>query len=109
MQGDTEEVAEHAEGGLATVTEVAARLADAHGDDVAGLKKLESGLAQFADAPAVERARALLYRAELLVRLGDRAQAQSALAQARALPLDKSERDLIEGDAAHTEAIVSAE
>ena len=43
--------------GLAKIVEAAARLGDAHGDDAAALKTLESGLARFPDAPAIDRAR----------------------------------------------------
>ncbi len=63
--GDTEEddSAEKAEG-LAQIVYVAARLGDAHGDEALALKTLESGLTRFGEAAAaVDRARALLYRA----------------------------------------------
>lgn len=45
--------------GLASIIEVAARLADAHGDDQLALKTLEGGLARFAHAATLERAREL--------------------------------------------------
>ena len=48
--------------------EVAARQGDAHGDDVRALAVLDRGLAQHREASTVGRARALLYRAELLTR-----------------------------------------
>jgi hypothetical protein len=37
------------------------------------LKTLENGIARFGDAPAIDRARSFLYRAELAVRLHDHA------------------------------------
>src|SRR5262249_9193017 len=58
--GDTEEAADEAgtkASGLAKIVEVAARLGDAHGDDAAALKTLESGLSRYPDAPIVDRAR----------------------------------------------------
>src|SRR5215207_6912526 len=51
--------------GLAQIINVAARLGDAHGNEALALKTLESGLTRFADARAIELARAYLYRAEL--------------------------------------------
>ena len=56
--------------GLARVLEVAARQGDARGDDAAALAVLERGLERYPTAPAEDRAEALRYRAELLVRLG---------------------------------------
>src|SRR5918997_3161465 len=66
--GDTEEEANAEKAtGLAQSVLVAARLGDARGDDAAALRTLENGIARYGDAPAMERARALLYRAELAV------------------------------------------
>ena len=106
--GDTEEqaVAEKTTG-LAGIVLVAARLGDAHGDDAAALKTLESGIARFSDAPAIDRARALLYRAELAVRLDDHALAQSSLIAAETLTLTDDERAAIADDLAHTTELVS--
>jgi catechol 2,3-dioxygenase-like lactoylglutathione lyase family enzyme len=53
--GDREPAADEATGGLAGVVEVAARLADAHGDDAQALATLERGIARHADAPAADR------------------------------------------------------
>ena len=67
--GDKEpEAGEEKKTGLAGVIEMAARLGDAHGDDVKALKTLETGIKRFADAPQLDIAQALLYRAELAVR-----------------------------------------
>lgn len=65
--------------GLARVVEVAARQGDARGDDDAALAVLDRGLARHPEAPALDRARALLYRAELLVRLGRGSEAVAAV------------------------------
>jgi catechol 2,3-dioxygenase-like lactoylglutathione lyase family enzyme len=91
--GDTEEeAATDKTTGLAKIVDVAARLGDAHGDEAAALKTLESGLARFVDVPAIDRARALLYRAELAVRLNDHALARSSLSKSQALALTDGER-----------------
>ena len=68
--------------GLTRSIEVAARLADAKGDDEQALKTLVGGLERNPDAPAVERGQALLYRAELEIRLGRTADARASLAAA---------------------------
>jgi catechol 2,3-dioxygenase-like lactoylglutathione lyase family enzyme len=96
--GDTEETTEHAEGGLLRIVEVAGRLADAKGDISGGLKTLESGLQRHADADAIDRARALLYRAELAVRVGDVARARSSIDDLRALELSEDDRAFIAAD-----------
>lgn len=65
------------------VLEVAARQGDAHGDDAWALEVLDRGLARHPDAGAQEQARALLYRIELLVRLGRRPEAEAELGRVR--------------------------
>ena len=70
--GDSEDETEESAPGLARILDVAARLADAHGDDAAAMRTLASGLAREADAPPITRAHALLYRAELAIRLTTR-------------------------------------
>ncbi len=95
--GDREAEPDEVEPGLERIVTVAARLADAKGDEAAALRTLESGLARATDAPAVERARALLYRAELAIRLGRIDVARSSLEEARALDLaDAARADLAE-------------
>ena len=106
--GDTEEATQEPEEGLAKILSVAARLGDAHGDDAAALKTLESGLLRYTDASILDRARALLFRAELAVRFGDRSLAQASLSQMQALPLDEDEQSRIAGELAHTTELVSA-
>lgn len=87
--GDTEEAAaeEDTSTGLARVISNAARQGDAHGDHAAAIRLLSNGLAKFPDAPAVERVRALLYRAELACRLPDADLARASLAEARGVDL----------------------
>jgi catechol 2,3-dioxygenase-like lactoylglutathione lyase family enzyme len=69
-------------GGLAGVVEVAARHGDARGDDVAALAVLDRGLRRHQAAPVLEQARTLLYRAEVLLRLGRHDEAVVAVHQA---------------------------
>jgi hypothetical protein len=106
--GDTEEATVGAEGGLAKVVEVAARLGDAHGDDAQALKALENGLARFPEAPVLDRARALLFRAQLAVRVGNGSLARSSLADAQGLPLNADDRADIADELAHTAELVDS-
>jgi len=71
--------------GLTRVLEVAARQGDARGDDAQALAVLDRGLERHPDATAVERVRALLYRAELLVRLGRPEEARATVGEASRL------------------------
>ena len=104
--GDTEEAAEEKTTGLAGIILVAARLGDAHGDEAKALKTLENGLKRFPDAPMLDYARALLYRAELAVRLNDQDLAQSSLSRVLALELDKEERAMLADELAQTSELV---
>jgi len=106
--GDTEEAATEKTTGLARVVDVAARLGDAHGDDAAALKTLESGLARFVDVPAIDRGRALIYRAELAVRLNDHALARSSISEAQALALTDDERVALADEVAQVSELVLA-
>jgi catechol 2,3-dioxygenase-like lactoylglutathione lyase family enzyme len=106
--GDTEEeAAKDRTTGLARVIDNAARQGDSRGDDAVGLKMLENGFARFPDAPTIDRARALLYRAELAVRLDDRAIATTSLSEALSLELTDDERAAVEGDLAHATELVA--
>ncbi len=106
--GDTEDkAAEEKPTGLAGIIEVAARLGDAKGDEPQALAALEKGLTRFADAPRLDYARALLYRAELAVRLNDQALAQSSLASVLALDLGEAEHSLIAEELAQTVELVT--
>src|SRR5262245_1742511 len=93
--------------GLAKILEVAARLGDAHGDEAAALKTLESGLSRYPDAPIVDRARAILFRAELAVRLGARSLAQSSLSMALSLKMDDDVKASLANELAQTIELVS--
>ena len=94
--------------GLAQVMENAARLGDSHGDVERALAVLTAGLDRYPGAPAIERARAHLYTAELAARLGDMPRAFSALDSARASDLSEIEEGEISGDLAHAEEIVNS-
>jgi hypothetical protein len=106
--GDTEQddSAEKAEG-LAQILYVAARLGDAHGDEALALKTLESGLTRFPEAPAIERAKAYLYRADLAVRTKNYALAHSSLTAAESLELTDEERAALEEEFAHALELVN--
>ncbi len=106
--GDTEaEANKHKATGLARVVDNAARQGDARGDDQAAMTLLDNGLARFTDAPTVDRVRALLYRAELAVRLHDPDQARASLAEAQSLELTDDERAAVAADTAHASEIVA--
>jgi catechol 2,3-dioxygenase-like lactoylglutathione lyase family enzyme len=108
--GDTEEeaAAEKVEG-LAQVINVAARLGDAHGDEMLALKTLETGLARFTDARAVERAKAHLYRAELAVRTKNYELARSSLTAAKSLELSDDEKAALTEEFTHVKELVNQE
>jgi hypothetical protein len=105
--GDTEQAAKDSGTGLAKALEVAARLGDAHGDDAAALESLQAALSKHPGAPLLDRARALLFRAELAIRVGDRALAESSLAEVQSLELDDAARALLADEIAHTTELVS--
>lgn len=105
--GDTEQEAnEEKVEGLAQIIRVAARLGDARGDEALALKTLDNGLARFANAPLIERARAYLYRAELAVRLHNAELARASLESARALELADDEQATIADEVAHVTELV---
>jgi hypothetical protein len=108
--GDVEAAPDAAEPGLPTVIEVAARLADAHGDDAAAFKTLDAGLAKHRDASAIDRARALLYHAELAIRLGRPTVARDSMDAVDTLELDAAERASLDEDVAHvTDLLATSE
>ena len=104
-ESEQHDSAEKAEG-LAQIVYVAARLGDAHGDDALALKTLETGLTRFADAAPVDRAKALLYRAELAIRTNNPTLAHSSLAEADALELTADERTTLSDEFAHVNELV---
>jgi hypothetical protein len=99
--GDQEPELDEKTPGLAGAVELAARLADAHGDPALALETLERGMRKHASAPLVDRARALLFRAELALRTDDRTLATSSVAAVRALALSDDERAAIADELAH--------
>ena len=88
------------EGRLARVVAAAARQADSHGDDAAGIRMLEIGLTRHADTPPAQRVPALGYLAELHVRTGDRDAAAAVLAQIEALELSAADRESLAAELA---------
>jgi catechol 2,3-dioxygenase-like lactoylglutathione lyase family enzyme len=92
--------------GLEQIILVASRLGDAHGEEATALKTLENGLKRYSNAPALERARAYLYQAELAVRLSNRELAQSSLAEATSQVLTEDERAGIAEDIAYVSELV---
>ena len=105
--GDTEEQAkEEKTSGLARVINNASRQGDAHGDHVFALKLLDNGLAKFKEAPAIDRVRALLYKAELAVRGGDRVVATDSLAEALSFELAEEDTTAVASEIAHAKELV---
>lgn len=108
--GDTEQEdsAKETEG-LAGFINVAARLGDAHGDEKQALKTLESGIKRFPDAPAIDRAKAYLYRAELAVRTKNLKLAKSSFALAKSLELSDDEKASVAEEFDHVEGLLKQE
>lgn len=105
--GDSEEEDSAEEkDGLMGFLNVATRLGDAHGDEALALKTLENGIKRFPDAPAIERARAYLYRAELAVRTRDMELARSSLTQAKSLELTDEEGNSLADEFVHIEELL---
>jgi hypothetical protein len=96
------------EGRLARVVAAAARQADSHGDEAAGIRVLETGLLRHADAPPAQRLPALVYLAELRLRTGAREVAARLLAEVDALELSVTDRETLATDLA-TASELSAE
>jgi hypothetical protein len=94
--------------GLARTLEVAARQGDARGDDGQALAVLDAGLARHPEAPAVDRVRVLLYKAEILVRLGRPVDAAACLEIARTVPLDVAEAAAVAVDLADASDLIAS-
>jgi hypothetical protein len=84
-----------AEGRLARVVAAAARQADSHGDEVAAIRILETGLVRHVDASPADRLPALVYLAELRLRTGERDAAATLLAEVDALELSAADREAL--------------
>ena len=106
--GATEAAADELPPGLPRVVTVAARLADSKGDDAGALTALEKGLERYPDAPPIERARALVYRAELAVRVDRLEVARSSLDELASLDLSDAERADMRADIDHVTAVLGA-
>ena len=105
--GDTEQdaMADKVEG-LAQIIQVAARLADARGDEALALKTLDNGLKRFPHAAEIERVRAYLYRTELAVRLSNIELARASLVAAKALDLTEDEQATVADEIAYATELV---
>jgi catechol 2,3-dioxygenase-like lactoylglutathione lyase family enzyme len=95
--------------GLMQTLRVAARLGDAHGNEVQALKTIEKGLERYKDAAAIDLVRAYLYRAELAARLNNREVAQASLAAAAALELNEGEKAAVADELAQVTELVDQE
>ncbi len=104
-ESEQEDAPAKAEGLMQTVL-VASRLGDARGDEAAALKALDNGLKRYSDAPALDRARAFLYRAELAMRLHDHEQARSSLVEATTQDLTEDERASLAEEIAYVAELV---
>jgi hypothetical protein len=77
------------------VVAAAARQADSHGDESAGIRVLENGLARHSGAPPAQRLPALVHLAELRLRAGEREAAAALLAEVGALELSAGDREVL--------------
>lgn len=77
---------------LDLVLRAAARQGDAHGDPTRAISMLDAGLLRHADMSPADRLTALVYLAELLVRVGDQQRARATLALIANLDLDTRAR-----------------
>jgi hypothetical protein len=100
IEGGPQDQPAPSEGRLARAVDAAARQADSRGDEAAGIRVLENGLARHSDAPPAQRLPALVYLAELRVRTGDRDGAAALLAEVAALELTAAERESLARDLA---------
>jgi hypothetical protein len=78
---------------LTKAIDAAGLLADSKGDDRAAAKLLDAALAQWGNAPAVERVQALVARAALAIRLDDLPAARGLLADVQEMSLTEADRD----------------
>ena len=81
--------------GLARVLLGAARQGDAHGDDHAAARMLDAGLLRHPEAPVTDRFAALIYRAEIALRLSDESGARQLLDAAGALEMSPAEQTAV--------------
>ena len=100
VQGDDEPTDGDAASGLARATAQAATLGDSKGDSAMAVRVLDMALARHRDAPAADRVRALVYRAELAVAMGTPEDAMPSLASLRNEPLDDADRATLRAELA---------
>lgn len=93
--------------GLEHFVSVAARLGDARGSEADALRTLDNALARFPDAPALERVRAYLYRAELAVRTNNASLAEASLASVEELELTTQEQAEVLDELTHVTNLVN--
>lgn len=79
--------------GLRRVLLAAARQGDSRGDDARAAGLLDKGLGRHPDAPVGDRVEAMVYLAELRLRLGDDEAARTLLDDAAAVDLSAGERE----------------
>ena len=91
---------------LAGFINVAARLGDAHGDESLALKTLETGIKRFPNAPAIDRAKAYLYRAELAVRIKNLDLARTSFDLVNSLELTEDEKNTIADEFVHVAGLL---
>jgi hypothetical protein len=92
---------------MSRVVATAARQADSHGDDATGIRLLENGLARHVDATPAQRLPALVYLAELKLRVGEREAAVKLLTEVDALELSTSDREALAADLATAAELLS--
>ena len=73
------------------------------------VKTLESGIKRFPEAPAIERAKAYLYRAELAVRTKNLKLAKSSFELAKSLELSSDEKASVADEVTHVEGLLNQE
>ena len=95
-RGDSE--TSDTERGLLRVVENAARQGDTHGDEATAIAVLEAGLTRYAEAATVERVPALVYLAELYLRIEDVERARGTLDAVLALSLRAEEAAVVLGE-----------
>ena len=86
---------------LARALDNAGIFGDSKGDPEAAARLLDAALAKSTDADVTDRVRALVYRAELALVLGDHEGARDWITRARAIPLTPSQCVALGADLEH--------
>jgi hypothetical protein len=104
-----EDTAQEEQGPLARTFENAVVLGDSKGDHRQAARILDGALRRHGpSAPVVDRVEALVYRAELAVRLGEGQRAASLLTEAHDIELADDERDRLEDALANAAELLRA-